>query len=200
MKKKIAVTGGIGSGKSTVANILKEMGYTVFSCDEIYKELLTDATFVKKIAAVFPMVIVNQKIDKKQLAQLIFSNEKNKELLNGITHPQIMQRLHKYINDCKDKIVFAEVPLLFEGNFQSQFDGIIVVKRSIEARKKALMQRDNLTETEAQLRINSQFDYDCATGKQLIDSVCAYLIDNKHTIGVLKKKLQEVLLKIESTI
>ena len=84
---KIAVTGGIGSGKSTVANIIKEQGYAVFSCDEIYNELLRDEAFIKKLTQKFGTeILTDERLNKPKLAQIVFNDEKKLEELNGITH------------------------------------------------------------------------------------------------------------------
>ena len=67
MQKKVAITGGIGSGKSTVSEIIKKSGYPVFSCDEIYGELLSDTAYIETLRTRFPSAVRNGKIDKKQL-------------------------------------------------------------------------------------------------------------------------------------
>ena len=75
MKKKIAITGGIGSGKSTVCKCLSEMGYSVFSCDKIYNELIFEPSYISKIEKAFPGVVVHNQIDKTRLASIIFSSD-----------------------------------------------------------------------------------------------------------------------------
>ena len=91
MVKKIAITGGIGSGKSLVLECIKEWGYPVFSCDEIYKELLQTKEFSQKITAAFPTCVKDEKIDRKELANIVCNNKEQLELLNKISHPIIMK-------------------------------------------------------------------------------------------------------------
>ena len=76
MKKKIAVTGGIGSGKSTVCKLIENMGYSVFSCDKIYQNIIHSKRYVQEIERVFPSVVKQGEIDKKLLSEIVFSNEK----------------------------------------------------------------------------------------------------------------------------
>ena len=77
MVKKIAITGGIGSGKSLVLECIKELGYPVFSCDMIYKELLQTPKFARKIAELFPSCVKNNEIDRKELGNIVFNNKEN---------------------------------------------------------------------------------------------------------------------------
>jgi dephospho-CoA kinase len=114
MGKKIAITGGIGSGKSTVSNILKVKGYPVYSCDEIYAELVNSKIYIDEIKKVFPTAVKQGKIDKKCLAEIIFSDKQERTRLNEIAHPLIMQTLLARMNESDSQIVFAEVPLLLE--------------------------------------------------------------------------------------
>ena len=83
-KIKIAVTGGIGSGKSLALRYISQMGYPVFSCDEIYKEVIQSPAYIKQIALLFPNVIANGKIARDRLAKLIFEDSENREKINNI--------------------------------------------------------------------------------------------------------------------
>ena len=90
---KIAITGGIGSGKSVVVTLLKESGYAVFSCDEIYKEIILSRKYVQKIEELFPEAVVNGQIDRKKLGEIVFADEEKRKHLNTLSHPIIMQSL-----------------------------------------------------------------------------------------------------------
>lgn len=157
--KKYAITGGIGSGKSTVCNIIKQLGYRVVSCDEVYKRLLYEDSFVKMLSNEFGDVLdCNGRIDKSKLSAIVFENREKLKRLNKITHPIIMQRALKEMEGLE--LSFCEVPLLFEGGFQQLFDGVIVVLRDLAQRVESVCKRDNLTANEVKNRINSQFNYD----------------------------------------
>lgn len=176
MAKKIAITGGIGSGKSLVAEMLRSMGYPVFSCDEIYKQIIESSVYVQKIKENFPEVVDdNGAIDKKRLAERVFSDTESRKTLNAFAHPLIMEKLLFYMNESTEKLVFAEVPLLFEGDYQNLFDYILVLIRPIPERMKAVQLRDGISQKEIIRRMDAQFDY---TSKQ----ACKYLEQSNVTV------------------
>lgn len=191
--KKIAITGGIGSGKSTVAIILKSWGYPVFSCDEIYQEVSTSPSYIDKIKDIFPSCVIDGKIDRKLLSNFVFSKEENRKKLNAIAHPMIMDVLKEQMDSCKEKFVFAEVPLLFEGNFAHLFDEVIVVTRKKENRILAIMNRDHVDREEAERRLKSQFDYDSEHGKSQLEKYNAMKISNDGSMEELRIKLKDII-------
>lgn len=192
MPKKIAVTGGIGSGKSTACDLLRGMGYPVFSCDEIYKTLLQDSTYIQRVRQLFPVAVTKTGIDTVKLGNIVFADKARRNKLNSIAHPLIMQKLHMLMNEAKDDLVFAEVPLLFEGNFQKQFDGILVIYRTPTERMKAIVERDGIDFEQAKKRITSQFDYDSQPAKSVMETCGAIVIENKGDIEELKNTLKKV--------
>lgn len=194
-KKRIAITGGIGSGKSTVVALLRKMQYAVFSCDEIYADLVKSKAYIEKIQALFPAVVKNGVIDKQCLAEIVFNNAENRKKLNEISHPLIMQTLFKRMDEC-DGIVFAEVPLLFEGQFQSQFDSVIVVMRDRQKRIEAIIHRDCISKIQAEQRLEAQFDYDSPLAKEIFSKNQTFLLDNNLSQNKLTQKLIEILQKI----
>lgn len=191
--KKIAITGGIGSGKSTVIELIKDQGFPVFSCDEIYKEIIVSKEYIQKIQEHFPTAVKNEKIDKQILSTLIFKDKTKRDMLNQIAHPLIMKRLFWKMDLSNDNLVFAEVPLLFEGNFENLFDAVIVVKRDLKSRINSVATRDNLTAIEVESRINAQFLYDSSEGQIRIKNSNAYVIDNNTSI-------QNLLVQLNNTI
>ncbi len=160
--KRIAVTGGIGSGKSTVLGLLKKHGYPVFSCDEIYDALWEETGFSSELAARFPAAVFGGRLDRAALAKIVFSDSGARNALNAFTHPLIMERLLASMEG--HPLSFAEVPLLFEGNYQSLFDGVIVVMREKAARIAAVQARSGLEKEEILVRMESQFGYDTLPG------------------------------------
>ncbi len=155
---KIAVTGGIGSGKSAVCTILREMGYPVFSCDEIYGELQTDPAYLAALEELFPGVTRGGRLQKEKLSALVFRDQAALEKLNALAHPAIMRRLYAQME--AHPVSFAEVPLLFESGRQADFDAVIIVCRALRVRIDAVRARDGLSEEQVLLRIKNQTDYE----------------------------------------
>lgn len=189
---KIAVTGGIGSGKSAVCKIIKKHGHPVFSCDEIYSELLTCAEFIEKISREFGEVLnADGGLNRKALSEAVFKSDYALNKLNSITHPEIMSLALKKMEG--SKLAFLEVPLLFENGLEDLFDGVIVVMRDLEDRINSVVTRDKLDYEHVLLRINKQFDYDnCDFAKY-------YAIHNDGNFANLEQKTLEILQKINNT-
>lgn len=191
--KKIAITGGIGSGKSLALRYMNEMGYPTFSCDEIYKEVIQSKAYVEQIALYFPEVIIDGAISRRALAEIVFTNENNRKILNSIAHPLIMKSLNEKMTYCESTLAFAEVPLLFEGNFEKNFDDIIYIYRDKETRIQEVILRDGLTRGEVEKRILTQFDPDSIDGKKRLRECDAYIIDNNNTPEALQAKLSKII-------
>ena len=186
MPNKIAITGGIGSGKSAVCRILKERGYPVFSCDEINRTLLSEKSYLDGLCALFPACVKDGKLNKAALSALVFSDKEALKTLNAYAHPRISERLRRDMDGAR-KTCFAEVPLLFESGMAKQFDYAIVVLRNKEERIRAVVARDGLTAEQAKARMKQQFDYD----GPLPDGCLA--IENDGDEAALRKKVDEVL-------
>jgi dephospho-CoA kinase len=196
MAKKIAVTGGIGSGKSTVISILKNMGYSVFSCDEIYGEILLEEEYIEKVAKLFPAVVENGQINRKALSEYVFNHETNLVKLNALAHPIIMERLLSKMEQSNAEYVFAEVPLLFEGNFEKLFDKVIYIHRDKNQRLSAIIARDDLSIEQAKRRIDVQFDSSSTDGKKRLESCNALIIENNTSKEEFLKKLSHYISKL----
>lgn len=189
---KVAITGGIGSGKSTVSRFIRDMGFPVFSCDEIYKEVIRSQEYINQIKNIFPEAVICGEIKRNVLSKIIFDDPKKRELLNNISHPIIMKKLLDVMSYSKSEIVFAEVPLLFEGNFEYLFDRIIVIIRKNEERVKAIAARDGIALDEIEKRIASQFDYFSAEGIARLNNCNATIIQNDGTFEELTLKIKAI--------
>lgn len=154
--RKYAVTGNIGSGKSTVLEILKDLGYPVFSCDEISRGLWQQAEYTEGLARLFPSAVRGGKIGKAPLAALVFSDPSALRTLNAYSHPRIMEELFRRMREYP--LSFAEVPLLFEEGLEGGFDGVIAVRRERNARLCAAAERDGSDPSEIERRAANQLD------------------------------------------
>ena len=157
---KIAVTGGIGSGKSQVLNIIRKLGHKTVSLDEVYAQLLREKNFVLYISNAFDIEPIIENgvylLNKKELSNKVFNDKNELKRLNEFTHKAIFEKAFSNQNG----VVFYEVPLLFEGNYQNLFDTVIVVCRNKSDRIKSAMQRDGATEDQILAKMNNQVDYD----------------------------------------
>lgn len=191
---KIAVTGGIGSGKSTVCEIISALGYSVFSCDKINSEIRESADYVEKISAAFPSAVEYGCVNRKILASIVFNNPTALKKLNAITHPLIMKELIMQMDSCEDRLVFSEVPLLFEGGYQDIFDKIIIVSRCEQDRILAVQLRDGLSEEEIKSRIKNQIDYSKIYNYiKEGDSSKVHILTNSDSLSDLKQKTIELI-------
>lgn len=188
--KKIAVTGGIGSGKSTVMKIIAEKGYPIFSCDEIYSQLTSDSDFLNILRHSFGDILNSDgTLDRKKLSEIVFNNPAKLAELDKITHPAIYKEMFRMADEAGG-ICFCEVPLLFESGAESLFDGVIIVMRNEEQRIKSVTARDKLPEQDVKKRISNQFDYNSA------DFTMYYVIHNNSDLSELEWQTEEIIKKI----
>jgi len=157
--KRIGITGGIGAGKSLVAEIIKAMGYPVYNSDERAKELTESKTKIKAglIHLFGEEIYQNDKLNKFALAQAIFSDESLREKVNALIHPIVREDFNLWALAQNNSLVFNESAILFETGSFKNFDAIILVYAPTELRIKRIMKRDNCSENEVLKRMNAQF-------------------------------------------
>jgi len=158
--KKIGLTGGIGSGKSTVAEIFRKLGVLVFVSDQVAKTLQDENAEVKKaIIEIFGKeVYANEKLDRVKIASIVFSDKKKLEQLNAIVHPAVGKAFEEF---CKKnnvaKYVLKEAAILFEIGDNKNLDGMIVVTAPVDVRMQRVMMRDGITKEEILKRMKNQW-------------------------------------------
>lgn len=164
-KNAIAITGGIASGKSTVANLIKELGYPVFSADELAREVVKKGqpTLLKIVEAFGSLVLTETKeLNRKALRALIIEDREKKEQLESITHPAIhnllIEKLKLFNNKKNIDYWFYEIPLLFETNQQNKFAKIWTTICGRDTQIERLMKRDRCTLEQAQTMLSYQTD------------------------------------------
>ena len=159
---RVAITGSIGSGKSEMGKILKKLGYTVIDTDELAGQLLEKGQDVYGIVIEFfgdKITDEQGNIRRDLLADRIFAHPDEKEELENMIHPRIweeVERIHQ--QHVSEKVVFTEVPLLFETNSQSRFDKSVVVIAEKNTAIERLMNERNFKHEQAERRWNTQMD------------------------------------------
>lgn len=154
MSKSLAITGTIGSGKSTVLEYIKSKGFKVFSCDEVNAQLLQEGNKgYLKVKEIFPECFDNNLLNKTKLANVVFTNESARIKLENILHPLILEDLNKQKE--KTDILIAEVPLLFESDWDKYFDSTLLIVSDDNIAINRLINR-GFTKKMAIQRINAQ--------------------------------------------
>ena len=189
----IGITGSIATGKSTVSKMIKELGYTVVDADIAARVVVEPGEEAyQKIVEHFgkEILLANGEIDRKKLGDLVFQNEEKRLLLNSIVHPAVRKKM----NDEKElaifrgeKVVFLDIPLLYESNLTYMVDKVLVVYVDQTTQLERLMNRNHLTKEEALARITSQLSIE--QKRERADAV----IDNRGTIEQTKTQLLSVL-------
>lgn len=189
----IGITGSIATGKSTVSNMIKELGFTVVDADIAARVVVEPGQEAyKKIVETFGEEILQPtgEIDRKKLGNIVFNNEEKRLQLNSIVHPAV----RKWMNDQKEEafqrgeqVVFLDIPLLYESKLTHMTDKVMVVYVDEKTQLERLMKRNELSEEEAKARINSQMSIE--EKRKLADAV----IDNRGSLEETKQQLISIL-------
>lgn len=190
----LGLTGGIASGKTTVAKIFREKGLTVIDCDQLAREVVqVGKPAWQEIRATFGREYFHADgtLDRRALGRKIFSDARARERLNQIIHPRVRERIREQISQAEkrgEKCVVVDIPLLFEAGFENEVDAVLVVYVDAETQACRLKNRDNLSAEEVRERIAAQLpleekvrraDYVIDNGKSFSETRCQveYLLD-----------------------
>lgn len=156
----IAITGGIASGKTVVSTRLRNLGAVVLDADQYARKVVEpNSPGWKKVSAAFPMVIQDDLcINRPLLAKIIFANKEKRKVLEEIVHPLVLELLQSHSMEAarENKVVFADIPLLYEVGWDKWMEQVWVVYVSPEIQLKRLINRAKISYSEAQEMINSQ--------------------------------------------
>ena len=155
---KVGITGGIGSGKSTVCKIFESLGIPVFRADDESRRLLSEDAEVKKqvVSLLGKEVIIQGKPDRKKISELVFNDPEKLRALNAIIHPRVRDGVALWAKQQRSAWVIEEAAILFESGAYKNLDAVIVVSAPEEERIKRVVNRDGLTETLVRERIKNQ--------------------------------------------
>ncbi|MBP6714874.1 MAG: dephospho-CoA kinase [Aliarcobacter sp.] len=190
-KNAIALTGGISTGKSTVCNLFKLHGFLTIDADVIAHKLLDENS--SKIASMFGnQYVQDNKVLRKELGKIIFSNEENKLKLEALLHPLIKEEIIKEsrIFEEQNKPYFVDIPLFFEKmNYPISKSLVIYTPKELQIQR--LMKRDNIDENEAKLKISNQMDIE--EKRKLANMVIDNSKDLKHLQAEVERIIGEIL-------
>lgn len=177
---RIGLTGGIGSGKSTVGKLLNVYGFPVYIADEESKRLTDSSPVIReKLNNTFSENLYSHgHLDKKRLAELIFSDTTKLQLVNNIIHPEVNKDFQAWSKQQQSTLSFIESAILYESGFDQYVDQVVMVYAPLTTRIERVMQRDGSTEQEVLKRIASQMPDE--QKKELADHII--LNDDLHAL------------------
>ncbi|WP_246831071.1 dephospho-CoA kinase [Nautilia sp. PV-1] len=178
-KNAVVLTGGIGTGKSTVASFLKMFGYKIIDADEISRQVFEEQK--EKIEKIFGTV------DRKELRNIVFNDKEKLKTLENIILPEVRKRVINFAEKYeKDGVkYFVDLPLYFEKQNYPEFSKVLVIYAPKELQVKRVMQRDGVSEKEARSILNNQLDIELK--KQKAD----FVIDNSKDLKHLQKEIEK---------
>lgn len=188
MKIKIGITGGIGSGKSTVAKIIEVLGFPVYYSDHQAKVLMNSSDEIREeLNNHFGIDLYSDgTLNRKLLADKIFQNKEELNFVNQLVHPIVRQDFYLWSEKQTSKIVFQESALLFETGNEKNFTATILVTASDELRIQRVMKRDNCSRASVLERMKNQLKESDKRSK------ASYIIENNETESLIQQTLKIV--------
>ncbi len=192
----IGLTGGIATGKTTVAEMLRQLGAYVIDADAVVRELEEPGQPVwQSIVDAFGPAVLDQsgRLNRSHLADIIFSDPEARRRLNAITHPAAVARMFTLAEEARERgaqAVVLDVPLLFEAGMEKAVDQIWVVKTDQKTQLSRLMERQHLTMDQAMARILSQMPLDQKVAQADV------VIDNNGSLAETKRQVEQAWLRV----
>ena len=184
---KVAITGGIGTGKTTISNMFSDKGVPVFNSDEIAKEIMNTNSLLKNeiVTAFGDKIYDKNRLNKEYLSDAIFNNETLLKKINAIVHPYVADEFNSWIKEQDSKYIIYESAIIFENQVEDFFDKIICVTASEEDVISRVMKRNNFSVDKIKSIINKQLPNDAKIQKS------DYVIENIN-ISKLSDKVLEI--------
>lgn len=189
MTKRVGLTGGVASGKSTVAEIFTALGATVIDADVLAREVVAPGTDgLAEVVKAFgeDVLAASGELDRAKMGEIVFADAPKRKTLESIIHPRVRARAAEQELAARGPIVIHEIPLLVETGQAGDFDALVVVDVPVEVQIERLVKGRGLTPEEAEARIAAQ-----ATREQRL-AVANYIIDNSGTPEQLRVRVAEV--------
>ena len=188
---KVALTGNIASGKTTVQRFIENCGFKVLDTDICAHEILEKSDELKVNFKAYDVFNSDGSFDRTKLGKLVFDNPELKVRLENIIHPKIKKNIINFFEINKDeKACFVAIPLLYEVGFQDMFDKVVLIYTDDDIRKKRLIERNGYSDEYAQKRINAQISQD-----KKVD-IADYVVKNNENKESLELSVKELLSKL----
>ena len=198
---KVALTGGIASGKTLVSDLLGIHGCHIVDLDVIAREVVLPGTEgLKELIEVFgeSILLTDGTLNRQYLRDKLYKKGRNRALIEQILHPKILQKMKASMDEYKEGVMVVVVPLLVEKNLWEPFDRAIVVDCEIESQLSRLMSRENIDKEKAEVMLMAQASREQRL--QLNDYLPTDIIENNSKISDLKEKVANLNQKLESLV
>jgi dephospho-CoA kinase len=183
-KLRVGLTGGIGSGKSAVADVFAALGATVIDADVLAREVVAPGTDgLRAIRETWPQAVgADGALDRAALAGIVFADETARARLNAITHPRVRARAAEIERDAPDGLVVHVIPLLFEGDYWRTCDKTVLVVAPAETRIARVIARDATERAAVERRMAAQIDPELARAR------ASYVVENDGDLEALRER------------
>jgi dephospho-CoA kinase len=194
----LGLTGGIATGKSTVASMLRERNIPVIDADQIARQVVEPGKpAYRAIVEHFgkQILLPDGTLDRKKLGEIIFSNEAERQVLNSIVHPEVRKMIREQAEQAiraGEPIIVMDIPLLFESKLRHMVDKVVVVYVPFDVQVRRLMERDDSSEEQALKRIRAQMPIE--DKREMAD----YVIDNQGSREETERQVEQLLAKIKA--
>ena len=186
---RLALTGSIGMGKSTVARMFERAGIPVFDADAVVRELqANDAKVIASIGARFPEAVSNGVLDREMLGRMVLGYPNELEALEAIMHPEVQAARERFLQDHSDApALLFDIPLLFETGGEKEFDKVVVVSAPPEVQRRRVLKRPGMNERKL----------DSILERQMPDSekrsLADFVIDTGGDISTTEKQVRDII-------
>mgnify|MGYP006271601977 CR=1 FL=1 len=190
----VALTGGIGAGKSEAGGIFQDLGAVVVDSDQLSRDVIERGTsgFDEVVKLFGDEILKNGEIDRKKLSEIVFSDREKLSELEKIIHPRVREAFEKIVHSCKeDDVIINQIPLLVETDGAKRFDKVIVVTAPIESRRSRLLSR-GMKSYEIDKRLSNQ------ASDEARNAVADYVLDNSGTKEELLQKIEKLYLELKA--
>ena len=198
---KVALTGGIASGKSLVSELLEIHGCKIIDLDVISRDVVMPGTEgLRELVDTFgkSILLSDDSLDRKNLRDVLYKKGRNRALIEQILHPKILHKMKAMMDDCKEGVIIVVIPLLVEKELWGSFDRAVLVECESETQIKRLMERENIDSEKAKTMLMAQASREQRL--KLNEHLPTDIIENNSRLSDLKDKVHLLNQKLFSLI